>query len=353
MTDPLRTDHLPEAGEVPERERDARVEDLLLAGLDHYFAGQHELAISVWTRVLFLDRGHARARAYIERARSAIAERQREGEELLHTGAAAFDRGDAGAARTLLTSAVERGARQRRGARRCSSGSIASSRRACAPRARWRPPLADAHAELGTADRSGSSRAAWIATGVLAGLATAGVVAWIALTRPDWLPLAPAAVAPRTAVAEEPLPIPSPSEAWVARARGLYEDGRLRDALGALDAVGESDPMRREADELRAAIQRKLLEAARLPPRAARRASRPRRDRRSRSNRGPPSPQAPQARVPPKHNEVSEVPLHQLRQHRPLPQLRLRVPARGRGVTGRSADPERRSSASARSRISS
>ncbi len=69
---------------MPERERDARVEDLLLTGLDHYFAGQHELAISVWTRVLFLDRGHARARAYIDRARSAIAERQREGEELVH-----------------------------------------------------------------------------------------------------------------------------------------------------------------------------------------------------------------------------------------------------------------------------
>ena len=88
MTDPLRTDHLPEAGDVPERERDARVEDLLLTGLDHYFVGQHELAISVWTRVLFLDRGHARAKAYIDRARSAIAERQREGEELLQTGAA-------------------------------------------------------------------------------------------------------------------------------------------------------------------------------------------------------------------------------------------------------------------------
>ncbi len=101
---------------------------------------------------------------------------------------------------------------------------------------------------------------------MLAGLATAGVVAWIALTRPDWLPLSPVAVAPRAAVAEEPLPIPSPSEAWVSRARGLYDDGRLRDALGVLDAVGESDPVRREADELRAAIQRKLLEAARLPP---------------------------------------------------------------------------------------
>src|SRR5207237_7703872 len=68
-------------------------------------------AISVWTRVLFLDRSHARARAYIERARGAIAERHREGEELLQTGAAAFARGDTEDARRLLMSAAERGAR--------------------------------------------------------------------------------------------------------------------------------------------------------------------------------------------------------------------------------------------------
>jgi hypothetical protein len=264
MTDPRRTDHLPEAGEVPERERDARVEDLLLAGLDHYFVGQHELAISVWTRVLFLDRGHARAKAYIDRARSAIAERQREGEELLHTGAAAFDRGDAGAARTLLTSAVERGAHSEEALVLLERLNRLEPTRVRPARSAARP-LADALADSGLADKSGSSRVAWIATGVLAGLATAGVLAWIALTRPDWLPLGPAAIAPRTAVAEEPLPIPSPSEAWVSRARGLYDDGRLRDALGVLDAVGEWDPVRRDADELRAAIQRKLLEAARLP----------------------------------------------------------------------------------------
>src|SRR6266702_4503188 len=99
MADPLR-----------DQETSSRIEELLLAGLDHYFSGHHELAINVWTRVLFLDRSHARARAYIERARGAIAERQREGEELLQTGLAAFDRGDAAGARRLLTSAVERGA---------------------------------------------------------------------------------------------------------------------------------------------------------------------------------------------------------------------------------------------------
>src|SRR5262245_44632696 len=106
MTDPLRST----ASDATARDHDARVEELLLAGLDHYFAGRYELAINVWTRVLFLDRGHARARAYIERARSAVSERQREGEELVHTGAAAFARGESQAARRLLTSAVERGA---------------------------------------------------------------------------------------------------------------------------------------------------------------------------------------------------------------------------------------------------
>src|SRR6478672_4856280 len=101
MADPLREHEVSQS----------RIEELLLAGLDHYFSGQHELAINVWTRVLFLDRTHARARAYIERARTAIAERQREGDELLHAGLAAFARGDAADARGLLTAAVDRGAR--------------------------------------------------------------------------------------------------------------------------------------------------------------------------------------------------------------------------------------------------
>ena len=54
-------------------ERDVKIEQLLLSGLDHYFKGRYERAIDVWTRVLFLDRMHARARAYIDRARAATA----------------------------------------------------------------------------------------------------------------------------------------------------------------------------------------------------------------------------------------------------------------------------------------
>src|SRR5438552_10435817 len=89
---------------------DAKVEQLILVGLDHYFAGRYEQAINVWTRAFFFDRDHPRVRTYIERARSALAERQRESEELLQRGVAAFDRGEADEARRLLTTAINRGA---------------------------------------------------------------------------------------------------------------------------------------------------------------------------------------------------------------------------------------------------
>src|SRR3954466_12765748 len=110
MSDPLRTDGTRAHDTAPALDRDAKIEQLLLLGLDHYFAARYELAINVWTRALFLDRAHPRARAYIERARSALAERQRESEELLQNGVAAFQRGEGDEARRLLRAAIEGGA---------------------------------------------------------------------------------------------------------------------------------------------------------------------------------------------------------------------------------------------------
>src|SRR3954454_24557755 len=95
------------AGASPDPDREARIEELLLAGLDRYFAGRYEEAINIWTRVAFLERGHGRARAYIERARGAQAERHRESEELVHRGVVAYDAGDTATARTLLMRAVD------------------------------------------------------------------------------------------------------------------------------------------------------------------------------------------------------------------------------------------------------
>src|ERR1700746_2847703 len=110
MSESFRGDSAPAHHAAPDNDRDAKIEQLLLVRLVHYFATQYQEAISVWTRALFLDRTHPRARAYIERARSALAERQRESEELLHCGVAAFDRGEQDEARRLLTKALSSGA---------------------------------------------------------------------------------------------------------------------------------------------------------------------------------------------------------------------------------------------------
>ncbi len=254
MADPLR-DH---------ESSESRIEELLLAGLDHYFNGQHELAISVWTRVLFLDRNHARARAYIERARGAIAERQREGEELLQTGAAAFKRGDADNARRLLKSAIERGAQP-------------DEALSMLDRLERIAPTPDLDVTSGPARLTSTRQAEplvrrgarpatlllvlaiGIASGVLVMNArSSGLLPWS-----PWPVSAPAA----TRIVE-PLPVPSASEVSLARARAWANSGSLRAALVALDAIRPGDPLRAQADELRAKLQQQLLDAAHgsVPP---------------------------------------------------------------------------------------
>jgi hypothetical protein len=256
MADPLREHESSES----------RIEELLLAGLDHYFNGQHELAISVWTRVLFLDRNHARARAYIERARGAIAERQREGEELLQTGAAAFKRGDADDARRLLTSAIERGAQPD------EALSMLDRLERIAPAHEVDPDVAAVHKRAAlirqTAPlvRRGARPATLLlvlAIGVASGVLV--MIAWSTGVFP-WSPW-PATANPAPRVIE-PLPVPSASEVSLARARAWSSNGRLRDALAALDAIRPGDPLRAQADELRARLQQQLLDAAHasVPP---------------------------------------------------------------------------------------
>jgi hypothetical protein len=261
MPDSLR-DHDSTAAAGPERE--SRIEELLLAGLDHYFSGQHELAISVWTRVLFLDRSHARARAYIERARGAVAERHREGEELLQRGVAAFSGGDAQLARRLLTSAVERSARPEEALSLLERlDRLATAETSTAPPADPLPARArrSTAGSAGAAERDGI-RAATLLLVLAIGLASGVLImnAWSSGVLP-WGP-APATAPPPSRVAD-PLPLPTAAEVSLARARTWSSTGRLRDALAALDAIRRGDPLRAQADELRARIQQQLLDAAR------------------------------------------------------------------------------------------
>jgi len=261
MSDPLTTEPVPESGPSGDADRDARIEQLLLSGLDHYFAGQYERAISVWTRVVFLERHHDRARAYIERARSALAERQRESEELLETGVAAYNAGEIDKARDFLTRAAEQGSdtahvfldRLNRMGVGAGEGDARSN-----PVSAWRP-VATRRMPLPP------RKTGWIAAGVAAAaLAVTMLVGGLPIG--GWLSelqgSVPSAVALSPIV--EPLPVVRGSETALARARVLHAGGHLQDALRALDRIDLADPFRADADRLRADIQRDLLAAAGL-----------------------------------------------------------------------------------------
>ena len=109
MSDSLRHGDSRTIDGASDAERDAKIERLLIAGLDHYFAARYEQAINVW-RARSFSIGVIRGRGRIDRARSVLAERQRESEELLQRGVAAFRDGDRDEAKRLLQAAIDSGA---------------------------------------------------------------------------------------------------------------------------------------------------------------------------------------------------------------------------------------------------
>jgi hypothetical protein len=251
---------------VPERDKEARIEQLLLSGLDHYFAGQYDQAINVWTRVVFLERGHDRARAYIERARGALAERHRESEELLHRGVAAFDRGDTDEARDLITRAIEQGGPHdmalvflERLNRLGGPSPVSDVPSATPVERRAKARGAEATESYGWPLRAfaGAALVAAVVTGLLLG--GVPILEWL-----SGLPAGEPAQERVLTLRPEPVPVARSSELVLARARSLHSGGHLHDALQLLEDVDLADPFRGEADRLRADIQRLLLEGTRL-----------------------------------------------------------------------------------------
>lgn len=245
-------------------DRDTAIEALLLKGLDLYFTGQYERAIQAWTRVLFLDRGHARARAYIDRARRVLAERQRESDELLHGGVAAFDAGDVDKARAMLTTLLDKGSAddlalallERLERLDAAADASAVAGPAEAPDSSAQAPLAGPEARKGRV-----TRVLAITSGVFLAGALLLAAFWDRFT-PLWQ------VEPRPALESvqpaEPdaLPLPSSSELVLAQARALVARGHLHQALRAVDDIRIDDARRPEADKLRVEIQRALLASA-------------------------------------------------------------------------------------------
>jgi tetratricopeptide (TPR) repeat protein len=231
-------------------DRESRVEQLLLAGLDQYFAGRYEQAIDVWTRVAFLDRRNSRARAYIDRARGLVAERQREVEALVQEGVAAYHAGDLTTARTLLTRAVDRG-----GHSDTAQLFLERLHRSELVPGVPAPPPRHSASRANTATRPLWN---WLVTaGVSAALAALILVA----ARPvasfvAELPIAMPTAAPAPA---DSLPVARSSDRVLARARELHAQGRVAEALRVLESVDVADAQRPAADALRSEIQRKVL----------------------------------------------------------------------------------------------
>lgn len=249
---------------LPGADDDARIEHLLVTGLDHYFADEYETAINLWTRVLFLDRNHDRARAYIDRARSAQAEQQRISEALVHEGLEAFDRGEVVRARALLSDALDQGA-----SHDVALGVLGRIDRLDAGTKAALPPMPAARKRaprvLPAADANSRRNAIakwWITAAAVVLVGTIAFV-FVAPAHLTWFPAQATTGAPAATVTpQSPLPLPSPMEAYYAQARSLFASGKLRDALRALDRVPVGDALRPDAERLRADIQRELLAVA-------------------------------------------------------------------------------------------
>jgi len=269
--DPQRSDTRP-AEALAGPERDARIEQLLLAGLDEYFAHRYEHAINLWTRVLFLDRQHDRARAYIERARRAQAERERESDAALHQAIDAFQAGDVARARELVGDALDHGASlddadgMLERIERLSGSKIPGFQGPRVPKFQnFRVP-GEAKPEVSSpadARRGHGWSAAVLLMAAAAGVLLVGV--WgVAVPEPAAWPMfsAPSSTVSSIPWTPDPLPRAQASEFYLARARAFSANGRLRDALTALDRIPTADPLRRDADQLRADVQRQLLALA-------------------------------------------------------------------------------------------
>lgn len=244
-------------------DRESRVEQLLLAGLDQYFAGHYEQAIDVWTRVAFLDRRNSRAKAYIDRARGLVAERQREVEALVQEGVAAYQAGDLAQARTLLTRAVDRGGHS-------DTAQLFLERLHRSDLLPERPP-APARRPA-PVSRPSATPLNWLVTGVVAG----GLAALILVAaRPvaSFVAELPIAVPSAPPMPAEGLPVARPSDRTIAAARAAWAQKNAAEAIRLLEAVDVADARRPEADALRAEIQRQVLagvQTADFEPEAAR-----------------------------------------------------------------------------------
>ena len=250
MPDSKRLQHLPDDAAA----RDSQIDALLEEGLDRYFNNRYEDAIHIWTRVLFLDRNHPRARAYVDRARTALAEVHRRSEEMLHASRELLEQGKTDDARQLLAEAIAttgedlqsaalraRLERRERASIVPASGSGAQASPETVPGWSWKRRTIGLPVILGV-----------VAGFVLAVFGGAAI-----------LNLGDSESSPIITSINAPLPTLSSSQVALVRARALVARGRHAEALQKLEGVALGSPERPAADALRIEIQQQLLDVVR------------------------------------------------------------------------------------------
>ena len=248
-------------GAADAAEREGRTEALLVEGLDQYFLGHFEEAIHLWTRVLFIDRAHARARAYINRARTAQGERLRRADEMLHAAGDFLDRGELDQARRLLANAE-----QASGADETVAALWARLERF--ERTRTRSVTTTPIGIVDARPLPNARRVFRFAAQLVAAAAFA-VLVFTAIASPvvgEWFAGRSAPSAAGAAVAPRPLEVLSRGDVALVRARNLYARGRLAEALDVLDRVDGAGSSRDAVDQLRVEIQQWLLLPRRVAP---------------------------------------------------------------------------------------
>ena len=230
--------------------RESQIDALLEEGLDRYFNNRYEDAIHLWTRVLFLDRTHPRARAYIDRARTALAEVQRRSDEMLQASRDLLEQGRTDAARRMLSDAVA-----------TSSDDVQSAALLAHLERHERARIATQVPAGPVAPVETVPGWTWRPTSPLAIVAIAAgslVVLLTGLVLFDFTDV-DRATPPAVTSGESRLPAPSSSEVALVRARALFLRGRLSEALARLDSVQPGSAERPAADQLRIEIQQLLI----------------------------------------------------------------------------------------------
>jgi tetratricopeptide (TPR) repeat protein len=259
-----------------------KTELLFRQGEDLYALGLYQQAIHVWTRILFLERGHHRAKAAIERAKRAVSERQRELDAELATAIATLETGDVEAAAARVRHVLSLDPRhdeahqltERIAALRRRNEPTASSR---AVSDETEPPASKrglllrvsraSSRPLSRTTNASPLKMAGFALGVILVFASGGLylyLNWESIVSDGAFVTGNALSPPGDAPAVDASP-PGVSELHYYNGSRLYAKGYYRRALAELSRVRRDDAVFERARSLILRIEERLLRAGELP----------------------------------------------------------------------------------------